>query len=149
MVSAAQRQLDGFLAKYDPAIAKQAKSALKKMRTLLPGAVELVYDNYNALAIAFGTGEKLGDVLFSIAVYPRWVSLFFAKASALKDPTQRLEGSGKKMKHIVLRDGAATLEEPDVRALIEEVLDLEGRPFSGGRGRLVIKSISAKQRPRR
>ena len=149
MVNTAQRQLDGFIAKYDPALAKQTKAALKKMRALLPGAVELVYDNYNALAIAFGTGEKLGDVLFSIAVYPRWISLFFAKGTALKDPSGRLEGSGKKMKHIVLKAGAATLDEPDVRALIEQVLDKEGKPFTGGKGRLVIKSISARQRPRR
>src|ERR1039458_3337653 len=47
-------QLDAFLDKYTPAIATLARACLAKMRARLPGAVQLVYDNYNALAIGFG-----------------------------------------------------------------------------------------------
>jgi hypothetical protein len=36
-----------------------------------------------------------------------------------------------------------------VHALIEQALQKAGQPFKAGRGRLVIKSISAKQRLRR
>jgi hypothetical protein len=43
----AEQQLDSFLAKYDPEIAAFARRALAKMRKLVPGAVEIVYDNYN------------------------------------------------------------------------------------------------------
>ena len=39
-----------------------------KVRALLPGAIELVYNNYNALAIGFGPTERASDVIFSIAV---------------------------------------------------------------------------------
>ena len=42
-----KRQLDSFLAKYDPAIATFARRVLVKMRKWKPGAVEMVYDNYN------------------------------------------------------------------------------------------------------
>lgn len=142
-------QLDGFLAKYSPEIAKTAKAVLGAMRERLPGAVELVYDNYNALAIGFATGERVKDVWFSIAVYPRWVSLFFFGTLPLKDPQKLLKGNGKTTRHIVLTEGAATLEEPGVRALMEQALKKAGQPFKGSRGRIVIKSISAKQRPRR
>jgi hypothetical protein len=42
--------------------------ALAKMRARLPGAVELVYDNYNALAIGFGPTERTSEAVFSIEV---------------------------------------------------------------------------------
>ena len=46
----AQQQLESFLAKYDPEVSKFARRALAKMRKLVPGAIEMVYDNYNWLA---------------------------------------------------------------------------------------------------
>jgi len=50
---APEEQLDSFIAKYIPEIGALAQEALAKMRARLPGAIELVYDNYNALAIGF------------------------------------------------------------------------------------------------
>ena len=37
-----------------PEIVAQAQAVLAKTRAHLPGAIELVYDHYNALAIGFG-----------------------------------------------------------------------------------------------
>ena len=65
-------QLDAFLDKYTPAVAMLARACLAKMRARLPGAVQLVYDNYNALAIGFGPSERASEAIFSIALYPRW-----------------------------------------------------------------------------
>ena len=143
-------QLAGFLAKYTPEIAATANLALKKLRKLCPGAIELVYDNYNALAIGFGPSERASEAILSIAVYPRWVSLFFLQARCgLPDPAQRLQGKGCVVRHIVL-ENAATLDEPEVRALIAHALAAAAVPLDpGGKRRLVIKSVSAKQRPRR
>src|SRR5882724_4584661 len=102
--AAAEAQLTSFLEKFTPEIAKQAVFILRKMRALLPGAVELVYDNYNALAIGFGPNERTSDCVFSIAVYPRWVSLFFLHAVGLRDPQKLLKGGGNVVRHIVLTD---------------------------------------------
>jgi hypothetical protein len=137
-------QLDEFLAKYDRAIVAQARAALVKLRKRLANAVELVYDNYNALVIAFGASERAGDIVLSIALYPRWVTLFFLNGAKLKDPTKRLEGSGKQIRGIRLAD-AGDLDEPDVVALIEQAA---ARSRFGKRA-LIIKSISKTQRPRR
>ncbi len=71
--SSPENQLAGSLAKYDPEIAEQAMAALEKMRALLPGAVEMVYDNYNAynaLVIGFGPAERAPEVIISIMLYP-------------------------------------------------------------------------------
>ena len=143
------QQLATFLRKYDPAVATVARSALARLRKRLPGATELVYDNYNALAIGFGPTERAGDGIFSIALYPPHASLFFLQGAKLPDPTKRLRGSGTTVRHIVLED-LAVLDEPDVRALIGVALarakvSLDGKQ----RRKLLIKSISAKQRPRR
>jgi hypothetical protein len=148
--SAAQ-QLAGFIAKYTPAIAAVARAALAKMRKRLPGAIQLVYDNYNALAIGFGPSERASDAIFSIALFPRWVSLFFLQGAKQKlpDPEKRLRGSGRQARHLVLEDAAA-LDEPAVQALIAHALERAPKPLEGaGRGRIVIKSVAAKQRPRR
>jgi len=144
-----EAQLDGFLAKFAPEVEAQARAALERMRARLPGAVELVYDNYNALAIAFGANEKLSGVVFSIALYPRWVSLFFARGTELSDPHKLLQGTGKGIRHIVLKD-IALFDDPAVEALIAESLARATPPIDPSKpGRLIVKSVSAKQRPRR
>lgn len=146
----AETQLAGFLAKYTPEIAGLAKDMIAKMRKRLPGAFELVYDNYNALAIGFGPTERASDAIFSIALFPRWVSLFFLQGAGLPDPYKLLKGNGKQVRHIVLHD-AGMLDEAPVDALILQALRSAKLPVEpkSHRGRLIIKSVSAKQRPRR
>jgi hypothetical protein len=142
-------QLDQFIDKFTPAVAATARAALAKMRKLLPGAILLVYDNYNALAIGFGPTERASDAIFSIAVFPRWVSLFFLRGANLRDPKKLLKGSGKVARHIVLID-AAMMNDPAVLALMGHALKRSAKPMISERpGRIVIKSVSKKQRPRR
>jgi hypothetical protein len=146
----AAAQLDRFLDKFTPEVAAQARTALRKMRARLPGANELVYDNYNALAIGFGPTERASDAIFSIALFPRWVSLFLLQSGTrLRDPEGLLAGSGKQARHIVLKS-PALLDTPAVQDLIAQALELATKPIDPTQPRhLIIKSISAKQRPRR
>ena len=147
------KQLASFIQKFTPEIAKLATTVLAKMRTLYPTALELVYDNYNALAIGFGPTERASEAIFSIAIFPRWISLFFLQAqkaaTALPDPENRLQGSGNVVKHIRLAS-AETLDEPAIRALMQEAAARAVVPFDPrNKHRLIIKSVSARQRPRR
>lgn len=143
-------QLDSFLDKYTPEIAAQARVALRKMRARLPGAVELVYDNYNALAIGFSPTERTSEAIFSIALYPRWVSLFFLmNGPRLRDPAGLLQGGGQQVRHIVL-ETPALLDSPAVQDLIAQALKLSPKNIDPAQPRrLIIKSVSANQRPRR
>ncbi len=143
------RQLATFLAKYDPAVAAFARAALRRLRRRLPGAMELVYDNYNALAIGFGPSEKASAVIVSIAVYPRWVTLFFLHGAHLPDPKRLLRGEGSRVRHIrlVTPDQIAS---PDVERLLTAALAAAKEPIDASKKRrLVIKAVLAKQRPRR
>jgi hypothetical protein len=145
----AEKQLASFLAKYDPEIADLAGQILGEMRKLYPSALELVYDNYNALAIGFGPTERASDAVFSIALFPRWVSLFFLQAKGLPDPDNVLKGSGSVAKHVVLPNAAA-LYLPAIKDLMREAAERAKVPFDPKEThRLIIKSISAKQKPRR
>jgi hypothetical protein len=145
----AEKQLEGFIDKYAPEIGAAARASLRKLRKLVPGALVLVYDNYNALAIGLSPTERASDVVVSLALYPRWVSLFFMRSAELDDPGGVLRGGGKVTRHVVLKS-AADLDEPAIRELIAQAVARSEKPFeSKGRGRLIIKSISAKQRPRR
>jgi hypothetical protein len=143
------QELAGFLAKYDPAVATTARAALARLRKRLPGATEIVYDNYNALAVGFGPGDRASEAILSIAVYPRWVSLFFLQGARLKDPAKLLKGSGTRVRHIVLAE-ARDIDSEDIDALIAAALALAVRPINAkAKRQLIIKSVSAKQRPRR
>ncbi len=145
----AEMQLTGFLDKFTPEIAASAKSILAAMRARLPGAVQLVYDNYNALAIGFGPSRRASEAVFSIAVYPRWVSLFFLQGARLADPAELLKGSGSVAKHIVLAS-ADDLDKPEVLDLMHRAMRAVEIPIDpNAQGELVIQSVSAKQRPRR
>jgi hypothetical protein len=148
-VATAKAQLDGFIAKFSPDVAKLGRAAIARMRKMLPAAQVMVYDNYNALAVGFGPSERASEAVFSIVLYPRWISLFLLKGADLPDPHKRLSGSGNVVRHIVLKD-LAVLDDPQIRELMQLALARSGASLQAGkRGAIVIKSISRRQRPRR
>ena len=143
------RQVAGFLARFDPKIAHIARHARMALRRRLPTSLELVYDNFHALVMAFGASERASDCIVSLAVYPSGVSLNFYYGAALPDPERILLGSGDQNRFIRL-ESAEVLEEPAVEALIGAAVAHAKTPLPrAGKGRTVIRSISARQRPRR
>jgi hypothetical protein len=142
-------QLSGFIAKFEPAIGRLVRAARVALRKRLPTAIEQVYDNYNFLAIGFCTTERTSDCIVSLAVSAKGVSLCFYYGAALPDPEGILLGSGNQTRFIRL-ESAATLDTSAVAALIDEAVARAKSPLPlAGHGKLIIKSISAKQRPRR
>jgi hypothetical protein len=145
----AQAQLDGFLDKYMPEVAALARVLLDKMKARLPGAQILVYDNYNTLAIGFGPSAKAGQAILSLAVMPRWMTLCFLWGATLPDPHGLLKGDGSRVRHVRLHEPGA-LDDPRIEALVAAALAQADRPIDPAEPqRLLIKSVSAKQRPRR
>jgi hypothetical protein len=143
------KQLASFLAKYNPEIASLARRALTILRKRLPGSLEMVYDNYYALVIGFVPNERPSDAIFSIALYPDHVSLCFLQGAGLPDPHGRLLGSGNVARHVRLVS-SATLDEPEIVSLMNAALNRAKVPLDPKQPRrLIIKSISTKQRPRR
>ena len=147
----AEDQLASFVARFTAEIAERAEAVLDRLRALMPGAIQLVYDNYNALVIGFGPNERASDAIFSIAIYPRWINLFFLQAvkQRLADPDRMLRGEGTTVRHIRI-DDATALDDRAVLALIEQSLARARVPLGqDAQACVVIRSSSAKQRSRR
>jgi len=142
-------QLNAMIARFDPAIQKVVRQARTRLRKRLPAAIELVYDNYNALAIGYGSSEKRDDWIVSLAVYARGVNLYFIYGVALADPHGLLLGSGSQGRFIRL-ESADMLDRREIDDLIEAAVAETDTPLSKrGKGYTVIKSVSPNQRRRR
>jgi hypothetical protein len=150
----AQAQLDSFLAKYDPEVEAFTRRAIAKMRKLVPGAVEMIYDNYNWLVIGFSPSERPSDAIFSLVLPPGRVTLCFLQGASLPDPAKRLKGSGNVVRNVRLYNAgepdAKLLDDPEVLALINMALNRAKVPMpAGGRRKLIIRAVAARQKPRR
>jgi hypothetical protein len=97
-MATAQQQLDGFLKKYSPEMQKLGRAAMVQLRKRLPGAICLVYGNYNALALGFGLIAKASALPISITFYPRWATPVFMFGATLDDPDGLLEGKGPRIR---------------------------------------------------
>ena len=145
----AEKQLERFLDAFAPEVAGLARKTLATLRKRLPYAKELVYDNYNALAIGFSPSERSSEGVFSIALYPEHINFFFLQGAKLPDPEGLLQGAGSVVRHIAKID-EKTLDRPDVKAMMATAMKMAKVPFDEKTEyELIIKSVSAKQRPRR
>jgi hypothetical protein len=86
--------------------------------------------------------------VLSLAVLPKWVTLcFIQNGPKLRDPKRLLKGSGTVVRNIRLQS-PRDLDDPDIRAIIDDALTRAKVAIDpAGRRRMIIKSISAKQRP--
>lgn len=144
-----ERQLEGFVAKFDAKDQKLIRGVRRALKKRLPTANELVWDNYNFFVIGYSPTERPSDSIVSIAARANGVGLCFIYGASLPDPRKILTGSGSQTRFIRL-DSPAVLARPEVEALMAAAVARAKQPFpASGRGKLIIRSISAKQRPRR
>jgi len=124
------------------------------IRTLIlnttPNAYELIWDNYNAVAVAYSTSEQLKDAYCHFAVYGKHVNLGFNRGIELVDKKKILKGKGKLIRHVSIND----MENLDINYLQNLIMD--ARLLSEERNpkyisdevvfKSVAKSISEKKR---
>jgi hypothetical protein len=138
----------GFIAKFDPAVARLIRQSRAALRKRWPTAVELVYDTY-ALAIGFSSTERMTDTIVSLAAYARGVNLYFMYGVELPDRTGILLGNGNQGRFLRLQS-ASDLSRPDVSALLDAAAKNGDTPLrAAGRGRTIVKFVSKKPRTRR
>ena len=106
-----------FLKPYD----REIRDLALKLRALvlkeMAPCYENIYDAYSAVAIGYGTSDRLSDGVFHIAVYSHHVNLGFNDGASLDDPKGILQGSGKVIRHITMK-ASEDLERPELRAYI-------------------------------
>ena len=143
------RQLAGFIAKFSPAHQMLIRQVRRRLRRLLPTAHELVYDNYNFFVIGYTPTERPSDSILSIAAGASGIGLCFIRGAALPDPGHLLLGSGNQTRFVRL-DSVDVLDRPEITALIRAAVGQSKTTFRvTGSSKLIIRSVSARQRPRR
>lgn len=146
--AAPHEQLAGFIAKFEPRLQAQIRAARRALRKRLPTAHELVYDNYNFFVIGYSPTDRPSDAIISLTAAAKGLGLCFLYGARLPDPSHLLQGSGNQTRFIRF-DSVSVLARPAVEALVAAAVANAKAPFAErGRGRLIIRSVSAKQRPR-
>ncbi len=143
-----EAQLRFFIGSFSPEEQRFIRAVRSAVRKRLPTANELVYDYYTFFVIGYSPTERPTDGIVAIAARPDGVRLYLMQGPQLPDPKKLLMGSGKQTRFIRV-EAARRLAHPDVEALIAAAIDHAGVPLPPeGRGKLIIRSVSAKRRPK-
>jgi hypothetical protein len=145
----AEAKLRTLIAKFAPAHLRLIGAMRRWLRKLLPTAHEVVYEYRDFFVISYSPNERGYEGVLAIRASANGVMLYFNRGKELPDPEKLLQGSGNQTRSINV-EGASTLARPAVASLIDEAIARNRVPFaSAGRGSVVIRSASAKQRRRR
>lgn len=130
-------ELERLLARYDARVVELFAAAREAVLREAPGAAELVYDGYNAVAAAYTFTGRQHGAFCHVAAYSKYVNLGFNHGVDLDDPEGLLQGSGKAIRHVRVSD-VARVRERAIVALIRQAVAKaergdEGKATSGAR----------------
>ena len=143
-----------FLKPYDREIQDLALQLRALVLEEMAPCYENIYDAYSAVAIGYGTSDRMGDGVFHIAVYSKHVNLGFNDGATLADPMGILQGNGNRIRHISIKS-ESDLARPEIRAYIRrakknalaEARKLGEKPPKKPAGVIsTVKAIYAKKR---
>jgi hypothetical protein len=145
----AEAEVRGLIAKFAPAHQRLIGATRRRLRKCLPTAHEVVYEYKDCFVISYSPNEHGYEGVLAIRASADGVKLYFNRGKGLPDPEKLLQGTGKQTRWIDL-EGASTLTRPAVVSLIDEAIARNDVPFADtGRGSVVIRSASAKQRQKK
>ena len=100
------KELLRFLSAFDDEERKLALWLREFVWDLYPNTNELIYDNYNALAIGWSPTDRVGHTFCSIAIgrTSKNVHFGFYRGSEISDPKKILIGNGKQYRYILVKN---------------------------------------------
>jgi len=111
--------LEQFLAHYAPEVCELAWQLRAVIREVMPEAIEQLDPPANL--IGYGLDRTYKGMICGITLHTAHINLMFARGTELPDPNRLLVGTGKRARHIKIRQ-AAEIEKPAVRALLVAAL---------------------------
>jgi hypothetical protein len=127
MTRAPDRQLLNYLAAYDPHVSNLTLALRDVVLEEAPNAIESIFKGY-AVTIGFSfTGKPLKDGFCHVVTYRSHVNLGFNRGALLPDPKRILQGAGKAIRHITIRN-QAELDRPSVRRYLQAAIEQIGEP---------------------
>jgi hypothetical protein len=138
-----------FLKPYDKKVVETAIQLRDFVIEQHPDCNELIYDNYNAVAIGYSTTDRQKELYCHIAVYSKYVNMGFNKGVELSDPGKLLKGTGNSIRHIRV-ENYDDFPSTYVKRLLQESLKLSLESLENKeqqvKAQSIIKSISAKKK---
>ena len=106
-----------------PDVADIARALRLTVLAEFPYAVE-TFDQADGL-LAFGRGRSMRDFLFAIIPHRSWVNLQLPDGAVLPDPDGRIEGTGKRIRHVKVRS-AEMAQGPRLVAIVRAEIEALG-----------------------
>ncbi len=141
--------LKKFLVPYDDEIQKLTMELRTFVTDLVPEANELIWDNYNAVALAYSKSENLKDAFCHIAVYSKHVNFGFNRGTELSKTEIKLSGKGKLIRHISVKN-FEEFPHDKIKEMIWEAVGISEKLNSDLIGRIekpksIVMSIAEKK----
>ena len=99
----------------------EVRPLVQELRALVKEAIlqvsERVHLGWSAIHYGVG-GGSMRDVIVALSPQRSYVNLELVDGIDLPDPAHRLEGTGKRVRHVKIRS-SEDARHPDVRALLE------------------------------
>jgi hypothetical protein len=108
-------ELEQFLTPYSPMVQALALKLRALIREVMPDAIEQL--DAPARLIGYGLDRTYKGLICGITLHKAHINLMFARGTELPDPEDLLAGTGKRARHVTIRE-EADLERPDVRRLL-------------------------------
>ena len=125
-------EIDRFLEAYTPDIRDLTHQVRGLIASVTPDADEYLKPGWKV--IWYGFGPKMPDQFAVVMPTRNHVGLGFAYGSDLPDPKGKLEGTGKRMRHVKLRT-AADASDPAIAALLRAQVALLRAERSAPKGK--------------
>jgi len=142
-------QLQDFLKAYPQDIQDLFWSLRQFIIDQCPTVNELIWDNYNALAIAYAKSDSLKDAFCHLSLYGKHINFGFNRGVEI-NALIPLSGNGKLIRHVSFKVGNAFPEREMIKMLSEaSAIADERNPnlmAADLKNQSIVKSISEKKR---
>lgn len=137
-----------FLEPFDRPVRELSLATRDLVLEEMAPCVEPMYDAYNAVALGYGSSERLKDGVCHLAIYAGHVNIGFNHGAELDNKKGLLQGTGRRVRHITIKT-PADLQNPAVRGCLRAAYELAGmkQATRGLKGvTSVVKAIYARKR---
>jgi uncharacterized protein DUF1801 len=141
------KELLDLLKPYDRAIQELTIALRQLVLEELAPCCEYIVEVY-IVSILYGPSHRMKDGICYIGVIKDHVNLGFIRGSRLADPQRILEGTGKQMRHIKIRN-MSDLERPSIRAYLQEACEHAGFEVATDKEKTVTTALKRKSSTKR
>ena len=149
-MSKENKDLLKFLKPFDKEIIEKVLWLRQFIWDLYPDSNELIYDNYNALAVGWSPTDRIGQTFCSIAVgrTSKNIHFGFYWGSEISDPEKKLIGQGNQYRYILVKS-ISEFPKAYIKKLLKEAYANSMTKVKDKKqimhGNTITKSISAKK----